>query len=146
MRITQEADYALRIVSLLAARSETVGAPAMSEVVAVPPRFALKILRKLSMEGLVQASRGANGGYSLVADPHTLTVRRVIETIDGPIEISKCLSEDHVCLNNPVKTCCRFHHLFETLNGQLTERLDRVTIGMMVDGDLPLSDLLDIVK
>lgn len=146
MRITQEADYALRIVSHLAQRDEVVGAPAVSEAVAVPPRFALKILRKLSMEGIVQASRGASGGYSLVADPNTLTIRRVIETIDGPIEISKCLSEGHNCLNNPVKTCCRFHHVFETLNQQLVERLERLTVGMMVDGERPLSELLSAIQ
>ncbi len=149
MKITQEADYALRIMCLLATQAATedipLGAPAMAEAVAVPQGFAMKILRKLSLSGLVRSSRGMSGGYRMVADPDTLTVRAVIEVIDGPIEISKCLSETHQCQNNPNKSCCRFHHVFGSLNDMLKERLDRLTIAMMIDGEVPLEKLLAII-
>ncbi len=146
MRITQEADYALRIVCHLAQRGDTVGARTLSEILAVPPSFALKILRKLSHEGIVQGTRGAEGGYTMAADPDTVTVRRVIEAIDGRVEISRCLSDSHGCLYNPDKSCCRFHHVFEELNRLLTERLDRLTIGMMADGSIPLDELLNTIQ
>lgn len=150
MRITQEADYALRMMCLLTERGATeaqpLGAPVMAEKVAIPPRFATKILRKLSLAGLVKSSRGVTGGYSLTADPARLTIRQVIEVIDGPIEISKCLSDDHACQNNPNKDCCRFHHVFGGLNDMLTQRLDRLTIGMMVDYSRTVKDLLDLIQ
>ena len=150
MKITQEADYALRMMCLLAKESAAgntiVGAATLAEGVAVPTRFGLKILHKLSEVDLVKTSRGASGGYSLSVDPKTLTVRRVIEAIDGPIEINRCLSETHVCLNNPNKDCCRLHHVFEELNRQLTERLDRITVAMVVDDSLGLGDLLGIIQ
>lgn len=146
MKITQEADYALRMMCLLTKQSAagvpTVGAAALAEGVAVPTRFGLKILHKLSQAELVKTSRGASGGYSLNTDPATLTVRRVIEAIDGPIEINRCLSDTHVCLNNPNKDCCRLHHVFEELNHHLTERLDRLTVAMVVDDRVGLGDLL----
>ena len=146
MKITQEADYALRMMCLLTKQSaagvSTVGAAALAEGVAVPTRFGLKILHKLSQAELVKTSRGASGGYSLNTDPATLTVRRVIEAIDGPIEINRCLSDTHVCLNNPNKDCCRLHHVFEELNHHLTERLDRLTVAMVVDDRVGLGDLL----
>ena len=155
MRITQEADYALRMVSLLTksgavisqgAVQGTLFAPSMAEAVAVPVGFANKILRKLSLAGVVKAMRGATGGYYLLRDPEDLTVKEVIETIDGPIEISKCLAEDCECLNNPNKDCCRFHNIFGVLNQMLTERLDRLTIAMMVDANLSICDLWEIIK
>ena len=146
MKITQEADYALRMMCLLTKQSAagvpTVGAAALAEGVAVPTRFGLKILHKLSQAELVKTSRGASGGYSLNTDPATLTVRRVIEAIDGPIEINRCLSDTHACLNNPNKDCCRLHHVFEELNNLLTERLDRLTVAMVVDDRVGLGDLL----
>ena len=146
MKITQEADYALRMMCLLTKQSaagvSTVGAAALAEGVAVPTRFGLKILHKLSQAELVKTSRGASGGYSLNTDPATLTVRRVIEAIDGPIEINRCLSDTHACLNNPNKDCCRLHHVFEELNHHLTERLDRLTVAMVVDDRVGLGDLL----
>ncbi len=146
MRITQEADYALRITCFLTARGDTVGARTLAEAVAVPPSFALKILRKLSHDGIVQGTRGAEGGYTMATDPDRLTLRRVIEAIDGSVEISRCLSDSHDCLYNPDKSCCRFHHVFEELNRHITERLDRLTIRMMADGNIPLDDLLNTIQ
>ena len=150
MKITQEADYALRMMCLLAkeyaAGVPTVGAASLAEAVAVPTRFGLKILHKLSRVGLVKTSRGATGGYSLNVDPTTLTVRQVIEAIDGPIELNRCLSETHACLNNPDKDRCRLHHVFEELNRMLTERLDRLTVAMVVDEGLGLGDLMRVIR
>ena len=150
MKITQEADYALRMMCLLAketaAGKSPVGAANLAEGVAVPTRFGLKILRKLSECELVKTSRGATGGYSLNTDPATLTVRRVIEAIDGPIEINRCLSDTHQCLNNPNKDCCRLHHVFEELNRHITERLDRLTVATVVDERVGLEDLLGIIR
>jgi Rrf2 family protein len=150
MKITQEADYALRMMCLLAketaAGNVPVGAANLAEGVAVPTRFGLKILHKLSQSELVKTSRGATGGYRLNQDPTTITVRRVIEAIDGPIEINRCLSDTHLCLNNPNKDCCRLHHVFEALNSRLTERLDRLTVAMVVDDSLGLGDLLTLLQ
>ena len=150
MKITQEADYALRMVCLLTRQSaagvSTVGAATLAEGVAVPTRFGLKILHKLSDAKLVKTSRGATGGYSLNADPSTVTVRHVIEAIDGPIEINRCLSGTHVCLNNPNKELCRLHHVFESLNQQLVDRLDKLTVAMVVDDALGLGDLLAVIR
>ncbi len=150
MRITQEADYALRMMCLLAKQSaagkQTIGAAALADAVAVPTRFGLKILHKLSEAALVKTSRGIAGGYSLAVSPAELTVRQIIEAIDGCIEINRCLSETHICQNNPDKDACRLHHVFETLNSQLTERLDRVTVAMVVDEHMGLGDLLSVIR
>ena len=150
MKITQEADYALRMMCLLTKQSAagvpTVGAATLAEGVAVPTRFGLKILHKLSQAELVKTSRGAAGGYSLNTDPETLTVRRVIEAIDGPIEINRCLSNTHACLNNPNKDCCRLHHVFEELSGMLAERLDRLTVATVIDSSVELADILRMVR
>ena len=150
MKITQEADYALRMMCLLAKETAAgnipVGAASLAEGVAVPTRFGLKILHKLSGADLVKTSRGATGGYSLNRNPGTITVRGIIEAIDGPIEINRCLSETHACLNNPDKDCCRLHHVFESLNSQITERLDRLTVAMVVDDTVGLGDLLAVIR
>ena len=150
MKITQEADNALRMMCLLAKQAAagvpTVGAAILAEGVAVPNRFGLKILQKLSQSGMVKTSRGATGGYSLNTDPATLTVRQVIEAIDGPIEINRCLSETHLCLNNPNKDCCRLHHVFAELNGMLIERLDRLTVAMVVDEGIGTGDLIRAIS
>ena len=150
MKITQEADYALRMMCLLAKRTaagdEIVSAVTLAEGVAVPSRFGLKILRKLAQAGLVKTSRGATGGYSLNLDSADITVRQVIEAIDGPIELNRCLSDTYACQNNPNKDCCRLHHVFEELSGLVAERLDRLTVATVISDNVGLEDILRIVR
>ncbi len=146
MRITQEADYALRIVSLLAGGDIPVGAPQVAEAVGVPSRFAMKILRKLSLGGVVRSTRGVAGGYSLALPPEDISIRRIIETIDGEIAIRHCLLSDHVCSRNADKGACRFHHVFAELNGIIGERLSRLSIGDMVNERIPINELVNKLK
>lgn len=150
MKLTQEADYALRIICRLAGMTAEegtpIGAASLSESVAVPTRFGLKILHKLADAGIVRATRGNSGGYNLAVSPEALTLRRVIEAIDGPITLNRCISEDHPCQNNPDKNACRLHHVFETLNAALIERLDRLTVAMVTDDKTDLITLLAVLQ
>ncbi len=146
MKITQEADYALRMMYRLAEATASgnpvVGAATLADSAAVPTRFGLKILHKLSIAGLVKTSRGVAGGYSLDQDPAALTLRRIIEAVDGPIALNRCLCDSYDCLNNPDKSVCRLHHIFETLNAQVVDRLDRLTLSMLTDDHKGIGDLL----
>ncbi len=53
MHMTLEADYAVRIVELLAASGKKIDAGSIAEKTHVPLRFCLKILRKLVEDGLI---------------------------------------------------------------------------------------------
>ncbi len=152
MKITQETDYALRMICHLAKVDPVdgeapapMGAASLAEAVAVPTRFGIKILHKLAEAGLVRTSRGVSGGYSLACEPRELTMRQVIEAIEGPIRLNRCLDECHPCPNSPDKEACRLHHVFGTLNAGLADRLDRLTVAMLVDDHLGLGDLLAIL-
>jgi len=53
MVMTLEADYAVRIVEMLAVSNKRIDAHTISTEAHVPLRFALKILRKLVADGLI---------------------------------------------------------------------------------------------
>ncbi len=150
MKITQEADYALRMMYRLAVESAAgnpvVGAATLADCVAVPTRFGLKILHKLAEAGLVRTSRGTAGGYSLDVEPSVLTMRQIIEAIDGPITLNRCVGDGYDCGNNPDKSACRLHHVFDALNAQVTERLGRLTLSMLIDDHLGIGDLLAVIQ
>lgn len=146
MRITQEADYALRIASVLATQDKPVGAPMVAAAVHIPPRFCMKILRKLALAGIVCSSRGAAGGYSLKTGADSLSIKQVIEAIDGVLAIRHCLGEDACCTHNPDKSLCRYHRVFKYLNGIISEKLSVLTVADMVNEDLPIDTLIDKIK
>ena len=81
MRITHEADYAIRVAFCLAECGGKLGAKEISERTGVTLRFALKILRKLIQAGMVRSYKGANGEtkYSDIAFAITDSARHSIE-------------------------------------------------------------------
>lgn len=128
MRITLESDYALRIVSELALHDNIIDAKKISELTSVTENFTLKILRKLVMGGYVISYKGANGGYALKASAKDITLKEIIELIDGPILISKCLDNGEGCSLNKDKTSCVYHHIFDAISLEVARKLSSITI------------------
>ena len=91
MHMTLEADYAVRIVEFLAVNPGRADAKTISERTNVTLRFTLKILRTLVSDGIVRSYKGAKGGYELAKPPKEITLRSVIEAVEGPYMISRSL-------------------------------------------------------
>ncbi len=128
MRITLESDYALRIISAIATHNDVVDAKTISEETSVTQRFTLKILHKLVQGGLVCSYKGVNGGYKLNIAPESISLKNVIELIDGPIAIVRCLESEEACSLNHDKTACIYHHIFDTISIDLAKKLAGITI------------------
>ncbi len=132
MRITHEADYAIRIMYCLAERNQTISAKQISDDSGVPSRFALKILRRLTQAGLTESYKGVSGGYQLARAADQISLGEIIEVIDGPIEINHCLSSEFDCSRVQQKNKCTFHRLFSAINQDIRSKLY----------DLPLSQFV----
>ena len=128
MRITLESDYALRIISAIAFENSVMDAKTISEKTSVTQRFALKILHKLVKGGLLNSYKGVNGGYSLKIEPENITLKDVIELIDGPIAIVRCLDSGEICSLNTDKTVCIYHHIFDSISLDVAKKLNGITI------------------
>ena len=128
MRITLESDYALRIVGALASKNDIIDAKTLSDEVSVTQRFTLKILHKLVSGDLVKSYKGVNGGYKLNASAEEITLKTVIELIDGPIAISRCLESNESCSMISDKTSCIYHHIFEKISLDVAKKLNSITI------------------
>ena len=128
MRITLESDYALRIVSALAENSGVVDAASLADLTSVTQRFTLKILHKLVQGGLVSSYKGVNGGYKLKVAPEDITLKKVIELIEGPIAIMRCLGNGEACTMVSDKTACIYHHIFDEISLELSMKLNNITI------------------
>jgi Rrf2 family protein len=123
MELTRATQFALRTLLDLAQNG-----PGQTAVIAarrgIPPAQAGKIVQQLARGGIVHTSRGARGGVRLARAPERMTLRQVIEAIEGPVVVSRCLAwNDCPCRQPcPVRvTLGRIQHAFENL-------LDDVTI------------------
>lgn len=132
MVMTLEADYAVRIVDMLAKTKNKTDAHTLSEKTGVPLRFARKILRKLVAGGLINSFKGAGGGYVLARGAGEITLRQVIESVEGTYMFSRCQQEEYSCSNN---TCCRFHGIYDEISEIVREKLDSYTFEVLKNAD-----------
>lgn len=132
MVMTLEADYAVRIVDMLAVANRKVDARTISTETKVPLRFALKILRKLVASGLIVSYKGAHGGYMLAREPGQITLRQVIESVEGPYMISRCQQDEYSCSHT---TCCRFHQIYDEISSVVRTKLDSYTFDSLSSPD-----------
>ncbi len=132
MRITNEADYAVRIIYVLAKSEGHLPAREIAEESSVTLRFALKILRKLSADGIVASFKGAGGGYKLSADPKELSLGQIIECIDGPLRITSCLSDGVDCNRVGDKMECQFREIFSNISDKLRNELYEIKMSRFI--------------
>ncbi len=138
MRITSESDYALRILTKMAEHDGMTDAKTLAAETSVTPRFTLKILHKLVSGGLVLSYKGARGGYKLNTPAEKITLKTVIELIDGPIAIARCVDTSENCSLNCDKTACAYHHIFDSVSADLAKKLEGITILDVLSGNYRL--------
>ncbi|HVX61963.1 MAG TPA: Rrf2 family transcriptional regulator [Pirellulales bacterium] len=87
MRLSRTVAYALQ-ATLQLAQLDSKGPVPCSQLAAagnMPERFLLQVLRNLVTHGVLQSSRGVEGGYFLGRDPASISLLEIIEAIDGPL-------------------------------------------------------------
>ena len=126
MHITQESDYAVRIVYALGVSGERMDAKTISEKTGVTLRFSLKILNKLVQSGIVKSYKGAKGGYVLAKEPKDINLKEIIEAIEGRYSLVKCIDSQFECERN-MNGLCKFRHEFERITQQTNKELEKVT-------------------
>lgn len=98
----------------------------IAEIEAIPKQFLSKILHGLRNKGLVISTKGPGGGYQLARPATKITVREVIETIEGDQDLSKrCILGLDACND---KLPCALHDSWKVFRTQYTSVIGVVTL------------------
>lgn len=135
MNITQESDYAIRAILIMVKNPdrEILDANTISELGNIPIRFLLKLLRKLTQGGVIKSYRGVNGGYSLNKAPKDINLKTVIEVIEGPIWINRCLYDKETCSAGKGDNCAIHMALYE-VQSKLIKELEAINFESLKNG------------
>ena len=89
MKFSKKTQYALQALFELAKRDdgEPVTIPEIADAQGISRRFLENILGELRHNGLVVSRRGTSGGYLLAVEPYRISVKCVVEIMDGSISI-----------------------------------------------------------
>ncbi len=133
--ITKKAEYAVIILAELASHPE--GALVTSKEIAekrkISVNLVVQLLSLLKEAGWTSGTRGPAGGIKLTADPSKITLKDVIEKVDGPIGITRCLFSDRPCGD---RSHCSLRGIWSKAQQSMLDVLEEATIKELADAAL----------
>lgn len=100
----------------------------------LPETYLEQLLGALRRAELVKTVRGVQGGYQLSRKPEEITMRQILEAMEGPLSFSECVTEpEHQC---PRDKQCPAKGVWEYLTNQMNGLLDGITLLDMVNQNI----------
>jgi Rrf2 family protein len=97
----------------------------IARAIKAPESYLRKVLQLLARGGLLVSHRGVKGGFSLARDARGITLRDVVEAVDGSLPTWCCVKENQRCSEAP----CPVSAAFEDARRKMAESLEQTTIG-----------------
>ena len=127
MKLSRETDYGLQGLIYLARQREDrlVGLEAIAKAQHLPRSFLAKTFQKFARHGLVQSFRGVDGGFMLARPPATVTLREIVEAVEGSDLFSRCVFWSDRCSDqNP----CPLHARWALLKDRFVKLFENTTL------------------
>lgn len=97
MNISTKGRYGLRAILDIArhgqGRPVTLSAIAMRQQIS--EGYLEQLMAPMRRAGLVQSSRGAQGGYTLAREPQEIVAGDIFRALEGPLALTSCISESN---------------------------------------------------
>lgn len=118
LHITQKVDYSIILLSALANsnKNSSISIKNIAKENGLSFSFLQKIAGFLQKANLILAERGKHGGYILLKSPHILTIKEIIEAVEGPIALVPCLIEKSICDS---ASTCKLKTGFQKINDEI---------------------------
>lgn len=131
MQFTKAEEYGMLGVIYLAEKNFSTVTPLseISEAQEIPEKFLAKIFQSLSKSGIVRSHRGVRGGFTLAKDPGQVTVKDVLESIQGPYHLLKCVHDTEACKKSDL---CALRDLLIIAEDKMVQVFEQHTLTDMV--------------
>ena len=98
----------------------------LARAIGSTPGYVPQVLGPMVKRGWVRSDPGPSGGYSLRAALDRISVLDVVELIDGPTEMNRCVVAERRCRERP--RCRAMHVAWSRARAELTASLASTTI------------------
>jgi Rrf2 family cysteine metabolism transcriptional repressor len=88
-----------------------------------------QLIPSLKAAGLVNASRGSHGGYTLAKPPSEISIRTIIQSLEGSISPVECLDSPAVC--HRIEQCVA-RDIWKLLSDEIIQTLESKTLEDML--------------
>lgn len=141
LRLNKLTDYAVVILSHMARERTYASTSLLALETGMNEPTVAKVLKDLVKSGLVSSTRGASGGYTLNGNAETITIRQVIEAVEGPIALADCV-EGHA--TGCAVQVCGTRGNWDQVNAAIITALDNIKLTDMMRASEKTPQLVQI--
>jgi Rrf2 family protein len=88
------------------------------------------ILSALRKSGLIRSTRSRTAGYTLARPAHQITLREIIQLLEGSLALVECVDNPKCCKQVPV---CFSRDVWGKLKTEMEKVLDSITLQDLID-------------
>ncbi|HEX7381423.1 MAG TPA: SUF system Fe-S cluster assembly regulator [Nevskiaceae bacterium] len=137
LKLGRLTDYATLVMTQLAlAPEQMLNARDLADRSHVASPTVAKLLRQLSQAALVQAERGAHGGYRLARPAAQISIAAIVTAIEGPVALTECAGSHSHCA---IEGSCGVRSSWRLINAAVQRALEAVSLQQMADSARPVA-------
>jgi len=125
--------YAIRAMTRIAQLTPQGGFCLLKQIVeedSLPGHYVGKLLQELVKAEILISAKGRNGGFALRNPPSSVTLRQIVEAIDGPDYLSQCVLGFEGCDD---EQHCPHHDVWKPLRKQVIDLMDSTSLADLVE-------------
>jgi Rrf2 family transcriptional regulator, cysteine metabolism repressor len=130
LQVSQRTHYGLRAMTELA-KAYGAGPRSLAwiaEAQQLPAGYLEQLAIPLRRAGLIEATRGAHGGYQLTRPPAQVSVGEIVRTLEGAVTPVECLADDYPLGSCALELGCLSRPLWQRLKDTIDQVLDSTTL------------------
>lgn len=102
----------------------------LAERQGISMKYMEQIVPLLKTSGLVRSTRGARGGYVLARAPRDISLRDIVQALEGSWSLVDCLDDDNLCARSEK---CVTYEIWDDLNKAIHNILDTTSLQDVID-------------
>jgi len=131
--LSRKTRYAIMALTALARKygEGPVPMPSIAKEKSIPLRFLEGILLQLRKKGIVDSTRGVDGGYFLVRKPSEVNVAEIVQEIEGSVRFVSCIDpcvEETGCEFGWDIESCNIRKVFSRIHHTVMNELEGTTL------------------
>jgi Rrf2 family nitric oxide-sensitive transcriptional repressor len=142
MRITTRTNLAIRTLMFCAVNPDKIVRKVdIATACNASENHLAQVIRTLGQRGLIDASRGRNGGLQLARPPSEINIGSVFRAFEADLPFAECFSGHNTC---PLVESCWLKTAIKNAVDAFYASLDKVKLSDLVDGNAGLAELLTL--
>ena len=96
----------------------------------ISEKYLWQLIKPLKVAKLIISARGAHGGYKLARSPSEITLKEIVEVLEGPISITECVDNPSVCER---AQACATRDIWGAVSNGISQLLESMTLTNMME-------------